>query len=183
MNDQEWLSCADPKPMLDYLQRTRNASDRKLRLLTVGCWYRYERLSESRADWAATEASEQRAETLSGFSVRELKRTLQELNFAVAFIAGRSLRARKAERAAQAGLVRCVFGNPFRAVPPAPWITNATVSIAQDIYDRRDFAALPMLADLLQKGGCPERAVLDHCRQPDEHVRGCWVVDLILGKS
>src|SRR5262245_16051989 len=98
--------------MLDYLQRTRTASARKLRLLTVAAWYGYERLKGSVEDWAATAATEQRAKTLSGFSLREIKRTRQELNFAVGFIAGRSLRSRRLERAAQAGLMRCVFGNP-----------------------------------------------------------------------
>jgi hypothetical protein len=85
--------------------------------------------------------------------------------------------------AAQAMIFRCVFGNPFRPVRPGPWITPAAVSVARDIYDRRDFSALPVLADLLEEAGCPEQAVLDHCRQPGEHARGCWVVDLVLGKD
>ena len=29
----------------------------------------------------------------------------------------------------------------------------------------------------------PLPAILNHCRQPGEHVRGCWVVDLVLGKE
>jgi hypothetical protein len=85
--------------------------------------------------------------------------------------------------AALADLVRDIFGNPFRPVSPGPWITPAAVSVAQDIYDRRDFAALPVLADLLEEAGCPDQSVLDHCRLPGEHARGCWAVDLILGKS
>jgi hypothetical protein len=80
-------------------------------------------------------------------------------------------------------LLRCIFGNPFRPVSPGPWVKPAAVSVAQDIYDRRDFAALPLLADLLEEAGCPEQSVLDHCRQPGEHARGCWVVDLVLGKG
>jgi hypothetical protein len=80
-------------------------------------------------------------------------------------------------------LLRCVFGNPFRPVSPGPWITPAAVLVARDIYDRRDFSALPLLADLLEEAGCPEQSVLDHCRTPGEHTRGCWVVDLVLGKS
>ena len=79
--------------------------------------------------------------------------------------------------------LRCIVGNPFRPVRPGPWITTAALTVAQDIFDRRDFAALPILADLLEEAGCPEQQVLDHCRQPGEHARGCWVVDLVLGKG
>jgi hypothetical protein len=82
-----------------------------------------------------------------------------------------------------ADLCRCVFGNPFRSVSSGSWITPAAVTIAQDIYARRDFAALPLLADLLEEAGCPEQSVLDHCRHPGPHARGCWVVDLVLDKS
>jgi hypothetical protein len=80
-------------------------------------------------------------------------------------------------------LLRCIFGNPWRPIAPGPWITPAAVTVAQDIYDRRDFTALPLLADLLEEAGCPEQSVLDHCRQPGEHARGCHVVDLVLGKQ
>ena len=88
-----------------------------------------------------------------------------------------------AEEAAQADLLRCVIGNPFHPVSPGPWVTPAAVTVAQDIYDRRDFSALRVLADLLEEAGCPEQSVLDHCRRPGEHARGCWAVDLVLGKQ
>jgi hypothetical protein len=80
-------------------------------------------------------------------------------------------------------ILRCLFCNPLQPVFPGPWVTPAAVTIAQDIYDRRDFSALPLLADLLEEAGCPEQSVLDHCRQPGPHARGCWVVDLVLGKE
>jgi hypothetical protein len=184
MTEQEWLQCTDPKPMLDYLQRTGNAISRKLRLLSVGAWYRYKRLSESAVDWAATEAAEQTAETMNRFSVREMKRTRQELNFAVASIAGRSLSARKAERAAQAGLVRCVFGNPFHPTLTCNptwlrWNAGTVVRLAEDIYQDRAFDRLPILADALEDAGCDNADILNHLRQPEEHVRGCWVLDLV----
>ncbi|MDY3556283.1 hypothetical protein R5W24_005446 [Gemmata sp. JC717] len=52
------------------------------------------------------------------------------------------------------------------------------------MYESRDFSAMPILADALQDAGCEDGAVLDHCRDPHGvHVRGCWVVDLVLGKS
>jgi hypothetical protein len=86
------------------------------------------------------------------------------------------------QRGRQCDLLRDVVGNPFRPIQPGLWVTPAAVEIAHDCYDRRDFWALPLLADLLEEAGCPEQPVLDHCRHSAEHVRGCWVVDLVLGR-
>ena len=81
-------------------------------------------------------------------------------------------------------IVRCVFGNPFRPVTPDPrWRTSVVLSLAEQMYDSRDFAAMPILADALEEAGCDNTDVLNHCRSGGPHVRGCWVVDLILGKS
>jgi hypothetical protein len=49
------------------------------------------------------------------------------------------------------------------------------------MYGSRDFGAMPILADALQDAECDNAAILDHCRGPGPHVRGCWVVDLVLG--
>jgi hypothetical protein len=86
--------------------------------------------------------------------------------------------------ASLAALLREVLGNPFRPVSIDPsWLTPAVVRRAQRIYDGRDFGRLPALADALKKAGCTDADILTHCRQPGPHVRGCWAVDLILGKS
>ncbi len=79
---------------------------------------------------------------------------------------------------------RDVTGNPFRpvAVDPA-WRTATAVGIAQAIYDDRAFDRLPILADALQDAGCENADILAHCRGDGPHVRGCWVVDLVLGKE
>jgi hypothetical protein len=88
------------------------------------------------------------------------------------------------EFAAIAQLRRDVFGNPSRPVPFSPaWRTDTAVTLARQMYDARDFAAVPILADALQDAGCDSDEVLDHCRGPGPHVRGCWVVDLVLGKE
>ena len=88
------------------------------------------------------------------------------------------------ESATQIKLLRCIIGNPFRPVTlDLSWQTANVVALAQGIYADRAFDRLPILADALEDAGCTERAILDHCRQPGEHVRGCWVVDLVLGKS
>jgi hypothetical protein len=79
-------------------------------------------------------------------------------------------------------LLRDIFGNPFRPVTFVPaWRTSATVGLARSMYDARDFAAMPVLADALEEAGCDSADVLAHCRGPGPHVRGCWVVDLVLG--
>jgi hypothetical protein len=84
-------------------------------------------------------------------------------------------------------LIRCVFGNPFR--PPsqdASWATGnggGAIQLAQAIYDERAFDRMPILADALEDAGCTNQDILAHCRGGAEHVRGCWVVDLLLAKS
>jgi hypothetical protein len=89
-----------------------------------------------------------------------------------------------AEAAHGAALVRDVFGNPFRpaALDPA-WRTPTAIALASQMYESRDFGAMPILADALQDAGCDSDDVLDHCRGPGPHVRGCWVVDMVLGKQ
>ena len=85
----------------------------------------------------------------------------------------------------QKALILDIFGNPFRAVAFAPeWRTSTAVAIANGMYESRDFSAMPILADALQDAGCDNDDVLNHCRDPKQvHVRGCWVVDFVLGKA
>ncbi len=79
-------------------------------------------------------------------------------------------------------LLRDVFGNPFRPVTFSPdWRTDTAVALARQMYDSREFSAMPILADALQDAGCDNDDILTHCRAAGEHVRGCWVVDLVLG--
>jgi hypothetical protein len=88
------------------------------------------------------------------------------------------------ERAAQAELLRCVLGNPFRPVRIDPaWRTPAVLELAQAVYDARACERLPELADALQAAGCTDADVLEHCRSPGPHVLGCWAVDLVLAKG
>jgi hypothetical protein len=79
---------------------------------------------------------------------------------------------------------REIVGNPFRPVSFSPeWRTDTALSLAAQMYDSRDFSAMPILADALQDAGCDSEDVLNHCRGPGPHCRGCWVVDLVLGKE
>jgi hypothetical protein len=88
------------------------------------------------------------------------------------------------ERERQIFVFRDIFGNPFRPVAFDPaWRTDTAMSLAQTMYESRDFSAMPILADAFQDAGCTNDDVLNHCRGPGPHVRGCWIVDLVLGKS
>jgi hypothetical protein len=80
-------------------------------------------------------------------------------------------------------LLRDIFGNPFRPVSYSPqWRTDTAVAVARQVYESRDFGAMPILADALQDAGCDKEDILSHCRGGGPHARGCWVVDLVLGK-
>jgi hypothetical protein len=105
-----------------------------------------------------------------------------------------ALRMRR-EEARQANLLRDVLGNPFLP-PPAvdrawlSWHNGTTRKLARAIYEERelpggtlDNARLAVLADALEDAGCTNADILDHCRGGGEHVRGCWCLDLLLGRS
>jgi len=84
----------------------------------------------------------------------------------------------------ESNLLRDVVGNPFRPVSVDPdWLSSTVLELARQMYESRDFTPMPYLADALQDAGCENVEILNHCRLPGEHVRGCWVVDLLLGKS
>jgi hypothetical protein len=83
-----------------------------------------------------------------------------------------------------AAALRCLFGNPFRRVTfESRCRTEDAIGVARGIYEDRAFDRLPLLADALMDAGCDDDQVLDHCRLPGPHTRGCWVVDLVLGKE
>jgi hypothetical protein len=76
----------------------------------------------------------------------------------------------------------CVFANPFRPVAiPLECHTSTAVAIARGIYDDRGFERMPILGDALEDAGCVQKDVQAHCRSAEPHVRGCWVVDQLLG--
>jgi hypothetical protein len=109
--------------------------------------------------------------------------------YGVAFNAVEALKKNKDRHAKRkvSNVLREIFGNPFHA--PAIdddllcWKFATLPTIARVIYDERRFADLPVLADALEEAGCTDAEVLRHCREPGEHVRGCWVLDLLLGKD
>jgi hypothetical protein len=188
------------------------ASQRKLRLFAcAGCrrlwWLLHDKRSRT-----AVEVSERYAEGLVGseelaavagdarqaadaaerarargwYAARTATMTAAEARPAAEWVASNA--------AYDADLLRDIFGNLFRPVVLDPaWRTwnNGTVpKIAQAVYDRRelpsghlDATRLAVLADALEETGCDQADLLDHLRGPGPHVRGCWAVDLLLGKS
>jgi hypothetical protein len=90
----------------------------------------------------------------------------------------------EAARASQVALLREIFNNPFRTIPvDRAWLDHnggAVRSLARAIHQERRFEEMPVLADALQEAGCSDEEILEHCRGPNAHVRGCWVLDLIL---
>jgi hypothetical protein len=92
--------------------------------------------------------------------------------------------SRVAEERVQTEILRDIFGNPFSPVAIDPsWLTSDVVALATGIYDQRAFDRMPILADALQDAGCDNEEVLNHCRGPGLHVRGCWAIDLLLRKE
>jgi hypothetical protein len=154
----------------------------QLRELDIA-WVRLARMRgglnrKSQAACAATDRT--------GFgAAREVSRTLASIAGDAAAARGRDrTKAVLIEQQQQVRLVYDIFGNPFRPVTIDPaWRTTNVVGLAQAIYDERAFDRIPILADALEDAGCDNADILNHCRQPTEHVRGCWVVDLLLDKK
>jgi hypothetical protein len=242
MDEADWLARDDPVAMLAQFippggrsSRTGHklnsfpTTDRKLRLFAVACcrqvWY----LLTDECSRRAVEVAERYADGLA---------TAEELDRAALGVAGVPGRTnaplwccalstdfvlRNVPRAcgvpptAQAALLRCVFGNPFRPklqcrcdssiqphdairCPLSAWTNDRVMHLARGIYEDRAFEDLPILADALEEAGCPaEGALLSHLRERPRrwwhqagvlcadptppHARGCWCVDLILGKT
>jgi hypothetical protein len=101
------------------------------------------------------------------------------------------------ERAAQADLLRDIIGPaPFRPLPPLPpsvraWNDGFIEKLATAIYEERSLRSgqldphrLAVLGDALEEAGCTDPDILGHLRQQGAvHVRGCFVVDLLLGRE
>lgn len=117
-----------------------------------------------------------------GTLTRERRHAMEEL---------RRLIVQSLENALQAGLLRCLFGNPFHVDTfDLSWQTPAVVALALAAYQERILPAgeldpdrLAILADALEEAGCTRTDMLEHCREPGPHTRGCHVVDWILGRE
>ena len=93
---------------------------------------------------------------------------------------------RPVQQTLHVAVLRDIFGTPHpfpqHALAPS-WLTSDVLALARGIYDDHAFDRMPILADALQDAGCDNSHILDHCRGAGPHVRGCWVVDALLGKA
>jgi hypothetical protein len=209
MNEEEWAKCKDPLSMLAFLAPDPIA--RKTLLFTAACCYRiWHILPDYGREWvrlvekvAEGELPPERLsddwESVEGFLAgNEYEPAGDGPCYAVVSIAGCGWEVRNGleagnsaweeERVHQAALVREIFGNPFAAPPridPAwlAWNDGLVKRLAQGIYEERAFGRMPLLADALLDASCDDEGMLRHCREPGPHSRGCWAVDLCLGKE
>jgi hypothetical protein len=199
MTEAEWLACADPRALFAALPAT--ASKRKFLLFCVQCcffsskelnpdtatcvfadlWRLIERFADGKADAAEVEAAwggagANQQEEGWPFHPRNWARNWAYRDDGLAYDLG---------DVEIAGLMREIFGNPIRTVTLDPlWLTFDVQALAEGIYAERAFDRMPILADALQDAGCTNEDVLSHCRDANAvHVRGCWVLDLLLGKG
>jgi hypothetical protein len=175
------MECTDPEPLLWFLQG--QASDRKLNLYIVATYRRV---------WNfIPERGRRMVEVIERFLDEEATR--EEL-IAAATAADRGQfidkpweHAMSLQRESGADLLRDIFGNPFRPVTVESswlkWNGRTVIQLARSIYQDGNFNDLPILADALEESGCNDPDILGHLRSPGPHVRGCWVVDLVLGKG
>lgn len=198
MTEGQWLSSTDPQQMLRQFTDavgTENRlpiSARKLRLFACACIRQVWHLLDDKRSRNAVEVAESFADGQVG--VTELRRTWPEVETSVAaFVTWPDAWYCTQETSAwfsrngwirdqmQADLMREVVGNTFACMPAVPK-DGDVLAIALRIYEERDFEAMPILRDALIDAGCDDEAVLAHCLESG-HVRGCWLIDMIIGKS
>ena len=191
MDEPTWLSAGHSEPMIAYV--LDHGSPRKLRLFMAACWsrragtlrtYKALRKAVARAEELADD-SRKHTPRDEGYYVTQAnpRRAVPITAQVVAGLRGPG----HVSRAVQADLLREIFGNPFRPAVIDPywraWNDGAVIHLAQAIYDERAFDRLPILADALEDAGCALVELLAHLRGAGPHVRGCWVLDRLLGKE
>lgn len=208
MTEQEWLVCEDPRVMYAGTpNRLAPVSDRRWRLLACAiqeAWLPFmgpdfdieqtRQAIETATEWAETEKRSPRWGSSAYFvlNLSACNGVYWLINHSRAnpleTVSGSKEVGRKS-----ADLFREIIGNPFRPVKircsrgcdihNPDWLTPTVLSIAQQIYTTQDYAGMPILADAMEEAGCDTHPILDHLRGNNTHVRGCWALDLILGKE
>jgi hypothetical protein len=231
MTEQEWLTCASPETMLEFLAPpgviiyhpsypprfshqsmpgfpSGYPSERKFRLFAVACCRRIWHLITDKRCQEAVGVAERYADglaTVSQLAAAKLSAwepitasLADEGNLAALHAAWNATwpsafgaaygadyyASNYIPKAEESDLLRHVVGNPFRSLTlQSKLLTPTAKQLADSIYNDRDFSRIPILADALSDAGCNNADILNHLRQPGVHVRGCWCLDLILGKE
>jgi hypothetical protein len=187
MTEAEWLGATDPTTMLRFLRG--KVSDRKLWLFSSIEFMRTNRYQLSQRPMVAEilRVIESSAEGIRSPEIEAIRSRYRfhATAWQAAWEAHHSFAIGHHKRNQWlVSYIRCVFGNPFRPVDLIPsWLTSTALALANGIYDEKAFDRMPILADALQDAGCDSEDILNHCRQPGEHVKGCWVVDLLSGRN
>jgi hypothetical protein len=145
----------------------------------------YARFYAVGAVWILADKDNLQGAQVNDFAVRQAVERVLNAKLGMAKHDLRPAARRKAEagpRRRLAGVMRDVFGNPFREQKPKKqWLTKEVVAAARRVYDGHAFHELPALAEVLAAAGCDDESLLAHCRGRGPHVHGCWAVDLLLG--
>jgi hypothetical protein len=184
--ESQWLAATDLGAMLVHIGG--QATERKLRLFACACC----RLSPSTE--LAAEVAERYADGASNLrelaAVRWSAMPVWWAAWDPAWVGGGFAALAAATAApgpadAKAALFRDVFAfRPARIDSRwLAWNGGTVLKMARTVYDMRRFEDVPILADALEEAGCDAPDILSHCRGPGPHVRGCWVLDLLLGKE
>lgn len=202
---ERWFADPDPYSRLETLPVAVAA--RKFRLFAVACGRRIAHLlgnaacrkamdvAEAHADGGATDDELLAAHTEAAAAVAEADRHARLTAATGTAGATANPDARRAAwfAAAWAGeidgpspqlaILNDVFGNPFRTANFNPsWLAPAVRNIAWQIDHDGDFDLMTELSEALRTAGCDDADLLNHCVEPSGHFRGCWAVDLVLGK-
>ena len=211
MNEAEWLVCTDPRTMIVFLDH--RLGDRKLRLFVCACGRWVWELLGNRASEGAIEVAERFADGdasadelgaafIAAVDAADLEilepavfnarsaamiAATQKLNMGDACAASSyAVRAepKKGNAEEPPRFLRDLIPTPFRRVILDPRCLSPKVAaLTRTIFEDRAFDIMPVLGDALEEAGCHNADILGHCRQPGQHVRGCWAVDLLLGKE
>jgi hypothetical protein len=188
LTERDWLSCPDPRPMLVFI--TGKTSDRKIKLFAVAAC----RLVWGRCDDEFRKQVDVWEQYADGFATEQEMKAAQPYHSwddpsdaAWAHVAKGDVpwsHLGDKSRTAQLLLLHDILGNPFKPITLNPnWFTPTVKQLAAMIYEERQFNNMPILGDALEEAGCDKEELLRHCRGGGEHVRGCFVLDLVLGKK
>lgn len=193
VSEDQWTACPSPLWMLERLRG--QVSNRKLRLYACACCRLLRRASlEEPRCREAVEVAEQYADGQANAEEleRAKDRALGTIGWYVAwendwYTAHATVRTliQFQQESRLADLLRCLVDRvPLRplSLPGTilQWNQGAVVSLARSIYHDRRFEDLPILADALEEAGFDRSELLEHIREPGDHARGCWALDLLL---